>query len=236
MQIVTVLKSGGSYKPDHLARLYGGCLKWSRGVFDFICLTDFPEKEIREAHINIRPVPLKNNWPGWWSKLELFRGDFSEAPRMLYLDLDTVPVGPFRGIWECEDPFLALKDFNKGTLATGLMVWNGDYSFLYEAAGGFIEKMGITSENWKKTWDQRFVAEWLKKKKVPITFVQDKFPNWVVSYKKHCEQGLPEDARIVCFHGKPRPWEVAKPWIKENWRKQHVSRFRKSSPRNSSDS
>jgi alpha-N-acetylglucosamine transferase len=34
-------------------------------------------------------IPLYHNWPGWWSKIELFRPKMFED-RVLYLDLDTL--------------------------------------------------------------------------------------------------------------------------------------------------
>ncbi|MEA1909917.1 MAG: hypothetical protein U9M89_02770 [Patescibacteria group bacterium] len=45
---------------------------------------------------------------------------------------------------------------------------------------------------------------------------QDLYPDDVVSYKAHCCEGrnprrfksIPEKAKIICFHGKPRPWEI----------------------------
>ena len=30
----------------------------------------------------------------------------------------------------------------------------------------------------------------------------------VYSYKMHCKRGVPPDAQVVCFHGKPRPWDI----------------------------
>ena len=47
------------------------------------------------------------------------------------------------------------------------------------------------------------------------------FPeNWVCSYKLEVlKAGLPEDCRIVHFHGRPKPHEVIdrEPWVKEHW-------------------
>jgi len=28
-----------------------------------------------------------------------------------------------------------------------------------------------------------------------------------VSYKVHCRAGVPAGARVVCFHGRPKPWD-----------------------------
>jgi hypothetical protein len=47
----------------------------------------------------------------------------------------------------------------------------------------------------------------------------DLFPeNWVASYKLSCQHGLPDDCRIVSFHGKPKPSEVNEPWLNDHWR------------------
>lgn len=54
---------------------------------------------------------------------------------------------------------------------------------------------------------------------------QQMFPGQVVSYKKHVVKKqrkreyatgngtLPQNTGIVCFHGKPRPWDASEPWI-----------------------
>src|SRR5690606_19762695 len=33
------------------------------------------------------------------------------------------------------------------------------------------------------------------------------------SYKVHCHDGVPAGTGVVCFHGKPRPWQVRAEWI-----------------------
>jgi hypothetical protein len=37
---------------------------------------------------------------------------------------------------------------------------------------------------------------------------QDELPGQFVSYKVHCSEGVPNDARVVVFHGTPRPWDT----------------------------
>ena len=49
-------------------------------------------------------------------------------------------------------------------------------------------------------------------------FMQDLFPNKIVSYKVHCQNKIPADAAIICFHGRPRPHEADNAWIREYWR------------------
>ena len=39
--------------------------------------------------------------------------------------------------------------------------------------------------------------------------------NHMKSYKYHCGDGLPDDARVVCFHGRPKPADVSDGWVKQ---------------------
>lgn len=51
----------------------------------FVCLSNVDVE-------GVETIPLRHNWPGWWSKLELFRSDLGIDGRCLYLDLDTLVV------------------------------------------------------------------------------------------------------------------------------------------------
>jgi hypothetical protein len=69
--------------------------------------------------------------------------------------------------------------------------------------------------------DGRFISTHTS---APIGVLQDRFPGWFSSYKGEnsrrpfrCEQGVPYDVRVVCFHGKPRPCDAPSPWIKDFW-------------------
>jgi hypothetical protein len=50
----------------------------------------------------------------------------------------------------------------------------------------------------------------------------DVCPKQIVSYKYHCRpkgDKLPSNARVVCFHGNPRPHEMpGNHWTMEHWR------------------
>jgi hypothetical protein len=64
--------------------------------------------------------------------------------------------------------------------------------------------------------DQRFLERfWIDK----AARWQDLVPGRVVSYKVHVRPAvrkdrefgngsIPQDASVICFHGKPRPWEI----------------------------
>jgi hypothetical protein len=63
------------------------------------------------------------------------------------------------------------------------------------------------NQAWPKLGDQGFLHEHIG----DAAKWQDTEP--VYSYKVHCKGKLPADAKVVCFHGKPRPWTVRDRWI-----------------------
>lgn len=193
-RILTVLRSGGEYRPEHVERLRTQCAEFAPGT-EFLCLTDMN-------------VPggqrLRHGWPGWWSKIEAFR---LRGP-ILYLDLDTTITGSLTGLLGVarDEPFTVLRDFNPGQreMGSGLMAWNGDMRRLYKAFVADPEKH-IAENNSARWWgDQGFIERRTTKR----AYWQDCLPGAVVSWKKHCGSGVPDDARVICFHGRPRPWEV----------------------------
>lgn len=193
--VVTVLRSGGEYKPCHVQALAEQVERWSGRKL--VCLSD-----VEVEGVECRP--LQTDWPRWWPKLEVFR-EFDSA---LYLDLDTVIVGPLGAILDTSHTFTALADFYRPSLlGSGLMAWEGDYSALYRA---FKPEYMPSFSRFPNLGDQA----WIGRRVGKYDRWQDKFPGMVVSYKAHrCDRGVPKGASIVCFHGKPKPWEVSGEWM-----------------------
>ena len=189
-KILTALRSGGEYEEGHVERLREQCSKHAPDV-EFQCLTDLDGT-------------LRHGWPGWWCKMELFR----VTGPVLYMDLDTTVVGdigPLLGLAECHR-FIALRDFNPAQrdMGSGLMAWNGDISFLYVLFAHDPERHMAENRSGRWLGDQGFIDRNVGHRE----HWQNLLPGAVVSYKKHCLSGVPKDARVVCYHGKPRPWEV----------------------------
>lgn len=189
--VVTVLKSGGDFRPEHVRRLYDQ-LNVHSPRCGFVCLTDVPDQVICS-------MPLKHDWPGWWSKIEIFGHKWNGY--CLYLDLDTDVVGPIDDI-EC-DQFTMLSDFYRPHLpASGVMGWCGDA--LPRRVYDEFDVNDIGQYRNRNQWgDQGYIT----KKAGKIA----RFDNRrIVSFKVHCQKqgSVPDGASIVAYHGKPRPWEV----------------------------
>ncbi len=193
MRIITVLRSGGEYTPEHVERLAGQCERFAPGVA-FHCLSDLdvPGR-----------LPLKHDWPGWWAKIEAFR---FRGP-CLYMDLDTTLVDTLTPLLAVarETPFTTLRDFNpqQRVVQSSIMAWRGSMRHLYDA---FRRNPAahMQANNCARWWgDQGFIE-----KRTKPAFWQDLLPGALVSWKKHCGGGVPDGARLIVFHGRPRPWEV----------------------------
>lgn len=193
LTVACVLKSGGIYDHIWVMRLQAMVAQHLPIPHRFVCLSDM--------WVPCERIPLEHNWPGWWSKVELFK---LEGP-VLYFDLDTAIVGDLTDIARqaSECAFVVLQDFYRLGLGigSGVMAWNdldlvrGLYTRFAENPEGWQRKAGrrgdqgyledvATTENWDR-W-------------------QDLLPGQIVSYKVHCRNGVPANARVVCLHGEPK--------------------------------
>lgn len=90
---------GRDYTAKDVVRLYESVNKHIDRPFDFYCLTNDAN-----ADVPGEKIMLKNDWPGWWAKVELFRTDLPKG-RTLYMDLDShavrslQPILDFKGNW-----------------------------------------------------------------------------------------------------------------------------------------
>jgi len=144
-------------------------------------------------------IPLENDWPGWWSKIELFK---LEGP-LLYFDLDTIIKGDLSDIAEqChKQEFIVLNDFyrEKG-IGSGMMGWNESVRYIYDA---FAKNPRQYMDQYRNGGDQSFIESQCS----PVKW-QNIVRDHVVSYKVHVMNGKSNGSRVVCFHGKPKPHEV----------------------------
>lgn len=156
----------------------------------FVCLTDGDG--------------LLFDWPGWWAKMEIFR---LHGP-VLYMDLDMTVRADLTPLLDAvaKHEFIALRDFNPQTRETcsALMGWSGDMSPLLARFADDPEAAMASCKTPRWWGDQGFIE---RHGPAPVCW-QDILPGAAVSYKKHCRAGVPEGVRVVCYHGKPRPWEV----------------------------
>lgn len=151
---------------------------------------------------------------GWWAKLQIFdpRGMFEG--RVMFLDLDTFILGNIDHIAAYNGHFATLHDFwNQKGLGPAVMLFDADWAgWIYQEwrAQGFPTTDPRGDQGWLENRNQGRMRK-------EVDILQDLHPGEFVSYKTSCTQGVPAGARVVCFHGKPRPHEVGG-WVKDHYR------------------
>ena len=212
MLTVACVKAGAKYGPDYVNNLEAMVRRNISPTVAgrFVCFTDDPAG-ISDT-VEIRPLP--DGVEGWWNKLWLFApGVFEAGERVLYLDLDTVVVGDLDAIAAYDGPFAIPRDFvDEATLNSSFMAWPGGWgSWIWErwCRAGRPEVEG---------GDQ----EWIRAQvELPVR-LQDVFPGQIVSYKLHCVPLPPDGARLVSFHGQPKPHDCGRAWVKALWHDKPV--------------
>jgi hypothetical protein len=206
--VACCLRRSPVYGVDYVARLRDGIAAHLPGA-RFVCLSD--------VEVPCERIAIEHDWPGWWVKMELYRPDI--AGDLLYVDLDTAVVGDLSDIAGVRALTMLADFYWPERVASGLMflpeadrarVWR---AWIDDPAGHMArcEKF----DDRRAIGDQKFLAPILER---TAARWQDVLPGQVVSYKVHvrARQGrketgaglLPRDARIVCFHGQPRPRDM----------------------------
>jgi hypothetical protein len=186
--IVLVLRASDFYTAEDVEHLTEQLV-----ARDVVCLSDVP--------VPCERISLRYKWPGWWSKMEMFRPDLGLGD-FLYFDLDTIIRGNVAHMERCGH-LATLRDFYRPEgLGSGMM-------FIPEAERAAIWQAWIADpDRWMSEHsvggDQEFMERyWLGKARR----LQDIYPGEVVSFKANTTEEVSR-ARVVCFHGRPKPRDV----------------------------
>ena len=198
IKFITVLRSGGDFKPEHVDPIYKEVVCQAEGLgvdVAFICLTDIHDGTVPNDE------PLLYNFPGWWSKLEAFR---ITGP-CIYMDLDTVIINSLKPLFTAVlencggDEIYMLKAWHRDRVwASGVVAWNGNWSKVLDSFDEVTDLVKYKSV-------QLFTVDQLHRYRAAIKPIQSVLN--VSSYKNDVLKGK-TGHDIVCFHGKPRPWDV----------------------------
>lgn len=211
VQVGCILRTGGDYLVDHVGALNYSLNRHAKGNAELVCFTDVPE-QVRD--LGVKAIPLINNWPGWWSVPEVFR---LTGPTVV-VGLDTVFVREIDALLQVAidslpSEFWMIRNLGKGRgPASGIMVWNGDWSWLYEE---FNYKESIRKG---LRGDENYTLQALASRGMKPRILQDVYSDFC-SYKQSIQGTgtFPDDVAVVVFHGKPRPHEIFPSWRRLNY-------------------
>ena len=240
MNTIVCLKWGEKYPASYVNRLFHMVSANTSQSFDFYCFTE-NDSGIRDE-VKVLPL-LDDNLKGWWQKLTFFKSEvYGLSGDTLFLDLDVVITGNIDSLFGYKPgEFIICKDLQKkdGYNSSVFRLSINSQSQVWDEFEANANK--VVSEYYG---DQ----DWVSEKAKDILLWPD---GWVKSFKKECDtktrrsfgylgrllrdKGIystrgysskPENTKVVLFHGKPDPEDVAygaydiykyAPWIKECW-------------------
>ena len=238
---IVCLKWGNKYPAEYVNRLYRMVKQNISIPYRFICLTENNEGVM--DGIETKPIALDPDLHGWWYKLQLFQRELHDITGpTLFLDLDVVIVDNIDALFTFEvNNFCIIQDLQSKDLfnSSVFRLEAGAYPEVWEDFQK--DKQAIVKRLYG---DQDWVSEKITR---PALWPKE----WVVSFKKQCNARskksfghfgkllrsasllkpkgvaiIPEGAKIIYFHGKPDPDDVANssydmwkhaPWIKDAW-------------------
>jgi hypothetical protein len=158
LTVLCVLKSGGDYDAEYVRKLRDSVARHLTIPHRFVCLSDVP--------VPCERIPLKHGWPGWWSKIEVFRPDVITGPT-LYLDLDTIVVDDLDRVAAIPYEFAMLNIREKDTKVgnSGAMWLTKPFPHVYER---FAEKPDYWIDYHERNAKDRYMGD--------QAFISDCFP------------------------------------------------------------
>ncbi|MBD3677380.1 MAG: glycosyl transferase [Rhodobacteraceae bacterium] len=248
---VICIKWGTLFGPEYVNRLYSGARRNISRPVRFLCMTEHAEGI--HPDVEILPLPVEPfheemnaalavaNRQGAMRKISLFKPDLIpdlDGP-ILGFDLDVVITGDLDPLYDLAPGKVAMRhdwvEKRRGRPTGHGSVFRYDpalHGYLYdtlaanpgaEVAKARGSEQRYTSSRAKERGDFAYIPE-----------------DWVVSYKHDCMDlpplnyfrtpRLPEGARVVCFHGRPKMpeavegyhgswlrWSRPCPWLKDYW-------------------
>lgn len=185
-----------------------------------VCTTFWPSESFGEAHVanlqsQIRPYRLYTSnlkchtaLRGWWAKMEIFAPWNAHLRPCLHLDLDTQLLGDWTPLLDLPDDRLCmLRGFvNTHKRNSGIMVVPKATRHIWRE---FAENRTPNLREFRG--DSEFLEPFCEE------VIQDHVSG-IVSYKYHCHRATRPKARVVCYHGNPRPWHVPEGyWPRKFW-------------------
>ena len=221
---VVCMKWGDKYSSEYVNKLYAMVQKHLNIAHNFICLTDDTSgirKEVQTLPIPTIKVPARNDVSPW-RKLLMFSKKIGKIKgKTLFLDLDMVIVDNIDCFFTFSDEFCIIENWTqKGRGIGNSSVYAfkfGKYEFVLKE---FVENMDEILQK----YDNEQI--YLSKRIGNIKFWPDE---WCKSFKIHCLPGgllnlfftpkMPKGAKIIVFHGNPKPEDaIAGKWP-GSWRK-----------------
>jgi hypothetical protein len=232
---IVCVKWGIKYGAEYVNRLHAAIRRNTTIKYKFHCFTD--NSTNLHSDIIIHSLPY-STLEGWWHKVYLFNKNINipVGEKIVFFDLDTLITGNIDDLLSLESAdLITVRDLltgiimslpsNSNNMQSCIMIWkHGGLNHIWD---NFFKNIDKSIDSVKPHGDQRWIQTQVKN----CLYIQDLLPNYIVSFKVNCLDGLPRDTRVVCFHGNPsipesviftgKVWKfdiTPQPWVLDYWK------------------
>lgn len=234
---ILCMKWGTKYGAEYVNRLYAMVARNLSMPFRFVCLTD--NSEGINGRVETFPIPslqLNINGPErGWNKLVTFAGELYDLEgQTLFLDLDLILVSPIDELFTLPGSVVIIRDWLKKDGTGNSSVYRFNIGEHPEVLTEFQRDFVAIKRRYRN--EQEYLSAALLKRNA-LTYWPEE---WCRSFKRHCMHylpkslwcppSIPENAKVIVFHGHPHPDEAiegktgkwyrfARPasWVKDFW-------------------
>jgi alpha-N-acetylglucosamine transferase len=182
--------------------------------YNFVCLSN--------TDVPCERIPLIHDWPGWWSKIELFRPGLFED-WVLYLDLDVLIMQNIDDLVK-----YAMTSTSEFVIAKGEQ---RDGKYVYQRDGVLVDRhyqgsvMMFRANTYSRLYTM-FNPEIISKYHSDETYMGQMLPDlptfpekWIKRLDA-CPKGIPskETKIVLCIPDKNDVAVEKYPWVKDIWR------------------
>ena len=235
---IICMKWGEKYDSSYVNKLFNMVSRNLNRDFRFICLTDDNSGFLSSIEsFDLPKLNLPDGIPErGWTKLVTFSENlFDIQGQCLFLDLDLIIVNRIDELFELEGDFFIIKDFIRKDSTGNSSVYRFEMGKFFDVLEYFQQNFTEIQSKYRN--EQEYLSDYMKNNHSlnywPI--------EWCQSFKKNCVQKgfkqffypplLPQEAKIIIFHGKPNPPDALKgksgkwyrkvlptDWVADHWR------------------
>ncbi len=228
--IVLCMKWGTLYPAVYVNVLYNAVRAGMSGPFRFVCLTDDAAGIVPD--VDCHPIPdiglAPAQWArGAWPKLSVFLPDlYGLRGRCLFVDLDTVVLGDLAPFLDRPGALTVIDSAPWRYRDAAPRAMTSLFGFEIGAGRALLDPVLTRRDETVATYrnEQDYLAATAATTGVDVTYWPQ---SWIVSFKYHLRQPLgldrlrppraaPSGAKVIVFHGRPRPIDLIHP-PRGNW-------------------
>lgn len=210
--IIACVYTGAKYPYQYVTKLEAMVKRWMPEPYEFVTLTDRP------GALPGRNIKVKDSLIGWWGKMQLFESSWREGNDVIYLDLDTLVIGPLSPLAALDVKFGICSNFTRAFMPEYRCRFGSCVMKISAKLDGSIWESFLDHETKLREECGLFGDQLAIEKIYPqAQTLQGLLPLGYFAHYRKIGPQKPKDASLVIFAGQKKPHNSDYRWVREEW-------------------